>query len=130
MDKIVIFGAGLSASSLIQYLLDNAAQHQWLVRLGDKALSTAKGKINNHPQGEAFAFDVFNAQQVEEEVKKATVVISMLPARFHPVVAKACVTHNKHMVTASYVSPEVKALNAQALEKGLTLEPIQTYLNY
>jgi len=121
MDKIVIFGAGLSASSLIQYLLDNAAQHQWLVRLGDKALSTAKGKINNHPQGEAFAFDVFNAQQVEEEVKKATVVISMLPARFHPVVAKACVTHNKHMVTASYVSPEVKALNAQAREKGLLL---------
>lgn len=121
MDKIVIFGAGLSASSLIQYLLDNAAQHQWLVRLGDKELSTAKGKINNHPQGEAFAFDVFNAQQVEEEVKKATVVISMLPARFHPVVAKACVTHNKHMVTASYVSPEVKALNAQAREKGLLL---------
>ncbi len=121
MNKITILGAGLSASSLIQYLLDQAPAHQWKVRLGDKDLATAQRKIGSSQHGEAFAFDVSNEQQVIEEVAKSTVVISMLPARFHPVVAKACIAHNKHMITASYVSPEVKALHKQAQEQGILL---------
>ena len=42
-----------------------------------------------------------------------------LPARFHIEVAKDCVTYNKHMVTASYVSEEMQALNEAVKEKGL-----------
>ncbi|MFO7939545.1 MAG: saccharopine dehydrogenase C-terminal domain-containing protein [Bacteroidales bacterium] len=121
MNKILILGAGLSASSLIQYLLDNAPKHQWIVRVGDKDLATAQQKIGTHKHGEAFAFDVFNEQQVTDEVANATVIISMLPARFHPMVANTCVAHNKHMITASYVSAEVKTLNEEAKNKGLLL---------
>lgn len=43
----------------------------------------------------------------------------MLPARFHLDVAKDCITFGKHMVTASYVSDEMKALDSLAKEKGL-----------
>jgi len=121
MNKILILGAGLSASSLIQYLLDNASEHQWQVRLGDKEVSTAQQKIGNHKHGEAFAFDVFNQQQIAQEVSKATVVISMLPARFHPMVARACVSQKKHMITASYVSQEVKDLHHEAKNKKILL---------
>ena len=43
----------------------------------------------------------------------------MLPARFHIEVAKDCITHKKHMVTASYVSEEMQELNDAAKSNGL-----------
>ena len=48
----------------------------------------------------------------EQAVKNADIVVSMLPARFHIEVAKDCLTFGKHLVTASYVSDEMKALDA------------------
>jgi saccharopine dehydrogenase (NADP+, L-glutamate forming) len=121
MKKILILGAGLSSSSLIKYLLDNSTEHNWKVRVGDMSLEIAKSKINNHENGEAIEFDVFNEQQRIEEIQNADVVISMLPARFHHLVAERCVEFGKHMITASYVSKEVQALNKQAIEKDLLL---------
>jgi len=121
MKKILILGAGLSSSSLIKYLLDNSAEHNWKVRVGDMSLEIAKSKINKHENGEAIEFNVFNEQQRIEEIQNADVVISMLPARFHHLVAERCVEFGKHMVTASYVSKEVQALNKQAIEKDLLL---------
>jgi len=43
----------------------------------------------------------------------------MLPARFHIEVAKDCLLFNKHMVTASYISKEMKGLDSEAKQKGL-----------
>lgn len=121
MKKIVILGAGLSSSSLIKYLLDHSSEHNWKVRIGDMSLETATKKINHHKNGEAFKFDVFNEQQRIEEIQKADLVISMLPAAFHPLVAEKCVEYGKNMITASYVSKEVKALHEEALSKGILL---------
>jgi hypothetical protein len=36
---------------------------------------------------------------------------SLLPAPMHTAVAKHCIQHRKHLVTASYISPEMKALD-------------------
>lgn len=121
MKKILILGAGLSSSSLIKYLLDHSSQYNWKVRIGQRTIEVARRKIGNHPNGEAIAFDVSNKQQLLEEVKNADVVISMLPARFHNLVAEKCVEFGKHMITASYVSKDIKALHEKAVEKGLLL---------
>ena len=43
----------------------------------------------------------------------------MLPAHLHIEVAKNCIEFNKHMVTASYISKEMKALDDEAKQKGL-----------
>lgn len=66
-------------------------------------------------------FDVSNEEQLHALVSKADVVISMLPARFHYPVALKCVELRKHMVTASYISPEMQELDAQARNKGVML---------
>jgi len=121
MKKILILGAGLSSSSLIKYLLDHSNECNWKVRVGDISLDLVKKKVSNHANGEAFEFDISNEQQRSEEIKNADIVISMLPARFHHFVAEKCVEFGKHMITASYVSNEVKALHEQAVEKGLLL---------
>jgi saccharopine dehydrogenase-like NADP-dependent oxidoreductase len=45
----------------------------------------------------------------------------MLPAHFHIKIAKDCIIHKKHMVTASYVSKDMQALTEQAKANGLIL---------
>lgn len=121
MQRILILGAGLSASSLIKYLLEHSEQYDWKIRIGDLSVETAKRKINGHTNGEAFKFDVFNEEQTNKEVSKADIIVSMLPASMHYSVAKACVEHSKNMVTASYVSNEIQELNEQALEKDIII---------
>lgn len=44
---------------------------------------------------------------------------SLLPAPMHPRVAKHCLDHSRHLVTASYNSSELQALNSQAIEKDV-----------
>jgi len=121
MKKILVFGAGLSASSLIKYLLDNSTKYDWKVKIGDISEEIANSKVNGHKNGEAFAFDVNNAEQLDKLVKDADIVVSMLPAFMHFSVAETCVRYSKNMVTASYVSEEVKSLDTEAKKKGIIL---------
>ena len=119
MKTILIIGAGLSSSTLIKYLLEHSEEHDWQIRIADKSEQTAKQKTEGHPRATAIAFDIFNEQQANEEIKQSNIVVSMLPARFHHIVAEKCITYEKYMVTASYVSDEIKELESEAQKKGL-----------
>ncbi len=121
MKNIVLFGAGLSASSLIKYLLDRSEQYDWKIRIGDVSRELAEKKINGHKNAIAFRFDINNEFQRDEEVKNADIVISMLPAGMHPLVAKCCIKHKKDMVTASYVSNELKSLKEEIDKSGILI---------
>jgi saccharopine dehydrogenase-like NADP-dependent oxidoreductase len=119
MRTILIIGAGKSTAYLVQYLLQKSEVEQLRIILADKNSAYAEKLINQHPNGQAIAFDVFDKQQREKEIKKADIVVSMLPARFHIEVAKDCLRLSKNMVTASYVSNEMQALHKDAEAKGL-----------
>ncbi|PKP25457.1 MAG: saccharopine dehydrogenase [Bacteroidetes bacterium HGW-Bacteroidetes-2] len=119
MRNILIIGAGKSASSLIKYLLDKSEKEKLFITIGDISIASAQKNTNNHPNAKAILLDVFEEKQRKNAVQKADVVISMLPARFHIEVAKDCIEFSKHLVTASYISPEMKALDADAKAKGL-----------
>ena len=121
MKNILILGAGRSASSAIEYMLDHAEQGGWFVTVGDYSLETAKSKVGDSPHGTAIQFDVFNAEQRAREVEKADVVLSLLPASMHVLVAKDCVTHTTSLVTASYISDEMRKLDADAKAAGIIL---------
>ena len=119
MKNILIIGAGKSSSALIKYLLDTSEEENLFLTIGDISTENAHKLINNHQNATAIVLDVFDKKQREEQIQKADLVISMLPARFHLDVAKDCIAFGKHMVTASYVSDEMKALDKEAKEKGL-----------
>jgi saccharopine dehydrogenase-like NADP-dependent oxidoreductase len=114
MRNILIIGAGRSASSLIKYLLEKASSEQLQITIGDLSVELAKKKTNNHPNARAIALDINHIEQRQEEIKKADVVISMLPAHMHLEVAKDCIIFKKHMVTASYISDAMQNLDAEA----------------
>jgi saccharopine dehydrogenase-like NADP-dependent oxidoreductase len=119
MRNILIIGAGRSASSLIQYLLQKSAAENLHLTIGDLSPELAQRKTNNHKNATAIAFDIFNESQRKAEIRKADIVISMLPASMHIEVAKDCITYKKHMVTASYVSDAMQALDADAKANNL-----------
>jgi saccharopine dehydrogenase-like NADP-dependent oxidoreductase len=119
MKNILIIGAGKSSSALIKYLLDTSEEEKLSLTIGDISTENAHKLINNHKNAIAIVLDVFDKEQREEQIQKADLVISMLPARFHVDVAKDCIAFGKHMVTASYISDEMRALDAEAKKKGL-----------
>jgi len=119
MRNILIIGAGRSASSLIQYLLNKSEAENLHLTIGDLSLELAQRKTNNHKNATAIALDIFNKTQRQIEIEKADIVISMLPAHMHIEVAKDCITYKKHMVTASYVSDAMQELDAEAKANNL-----------
>lgn len=121
MNRILILGAGMSSSTLIQYLLDHSNEHNWKITVGDKDLKLAKSKINGHKNAEAVEFDIYDSAARRKIISEHDVIVSMLPARMHPLVAENCIAEKKHMVTASYVSDEVKALDKKARENGIAM---------
>lgn len=121
MQRILVVGSGRSASTLIQYLLDFSEENDWLITVADFDLELAKKKVNNHTNAKAISFDVFDEEQRNDGIRNADIVVSMLPASMHILLAEDCVFQGKNMVTASYVSEEIAALNDKAVEKGVLL---------
>ena len=119
MRNILIIGAGRSTTSLIRYLIEKSSSENLHITIGDISLESAQKLTKNHLNAKGILLDVFNEKQREEAVKAADIVISMLPARFHIEVAKDCITFGKNLVTASYISDEMQALNKEVVEKGL-----------
>ncbi|MFO7369143.1 MAG: saccharopine dehydrogenase family protein [Bacteroidales bacterium] len=117
MKQILIIGSGRSSSVLIRYLGENAQKYGYSITVGDRNTESVGGKIA--PGARTVSLDVFNEQQLDEEVQQADLVISMLPALFHPLVARACLRHRRSMLTASYVSPEMNDLDAEAKSHNL-----------
>lgn len=111
MKKVLILGAGLVAKPLVRYLLD---QPDFEVVIATRTVSKAVKLIDNHPKGTAKTLNLKNEEGLRDEVKEADLVISMVPYAFHTLVARFCIEFKKPMVTTSYVSNEMKALDADA----------------
>jgi saccharopine dehydrogenase (NADP+, L-glutamate forming) len=119
MKHLLILGAGRSTTILIDYLLARCARETWTLTLGDLSQAAAADRLQGHPQANAIAFDVHDATQRQAEIERADLVISMLPASFHPLVAQSCLAAGKHLLTASYVPDEMRAMHADVQAKGL-----------
>lgn len=121
MRNIFLIGAGRSSSTLIKYFLDNSDKEGWRLTVGDLSLELAEKKINRHPNARAIAFDMNDPGQLQGEIERADLVISMLPATMHLPVAKECIRRAKNMVTASYVSDTMRSLDAEARRAGVLI---------
>ncbi|WP_343705308.1 saccharopine dehydrogenase C-terminal domain-containing protein [Flavobacterium sp.] len=119
MRNILIFGAGRSASSLIRYLLSKSNEEKLHLTVADLSLNLAKAKTQNHPNATPLALDIFNADERKKAIAHASIVISMLPAHLHIEIAKDCIEFKKHLVTASYISDAMQALNEEAIQNNL-----------
>ncbi|HEU5365300.1 MAG TPA: saccharopine dehydrogenase C-terminal domain-containing protein [Hanamia sp.] len=119
MKKILLFGAGKSATTLIDYLGKTCDENEWKLLVCDANLSLAESKIKSFSSAEAVSFDVSNDEKRHEYISNADLIISMLPPGLHFLVAIDCVAFSKNLLTASYIDEKIKSLEDEILEKGL-----------
>lgn len=119
MKHILVFGAGKSATCLIDYLKKETASHQWSMTVVDSNLALAGSKTAGAPQARALSIDVEKDDARRELIQSAEIVISLLPPSLHYLVAKDCVEFSKPLLTASYVDEKIAALRNEIADKGI-----------
>ncbi|MHB0755225.1 saccharopine dehydrogenase family protein [Polaribacter sp. M15] len=119
MKNILLVGAGKSSSYLIKYLLEKSDEEPIFLTIGDIDIENTKKLVQEPEKVTIVQFDVFDKNQRKKYIEKCDIAISMLPARLHLKIAKDCLKLGKHLVTASYISKEMKALHKEVKEKGL-----------
>jgi len=118
MKNVVVFGAGLVAAPLVEYLLE---QPDFQVTVATRTVSKAQRMVGNASNGKAVTFTIDQEEKLDELIQEHDLAVSLLPYTHHVDVAKACLRHNKHMVTTSYVSDTMKALDEEATKTGVIL---------
>jgi saccharopine dehydrogenase-like NADP-dependent oxidoreductase len=120
--SILILGAGRSASSLIHYLVQHAQAGQWTLTVASRDKASVEALIGD-PKGcaTAQALDANDAAAREALIAKHDLVISMLPAFMHGLVLRDCLRLGKNVITPSYVSDELRAMDADLRKAGLTV---------
>jgi saccharopine dehydrogenase (NADP+, L-glutamate forming) len=117
VKKVLVLGAGLVSRPLVRYLMDSGFE----VTVASRTVSKAEKLIEGHTLGKALSLNVDDVPAMRQLVQNCDVAVSLLPATRHIEVARACLDMGKHMSTTSYVSPQMRALDAEAKEKGLLL---------
>ena len=119
--KILVVGAGRTASTLIQYLQKNAEKQNWQITVADQSFELAKARAGKNRFTKPLKFDVFNDTQRDDEISVADVVVSLLPETLHVYLVKDCLKYKVHLVTASYVSDQMNSFNEQAQKRNVIL---------
>jgi len=115
--NILILGSGMMVEPLIDYLLKRKENK---ITIASDIYEIAKSISDKKSRCFPEKIDVVNDEsKLGELVKSHDLVISFIPAFLHMYVAIKCLEHNKNMVTASYISDEMKALNDKVKEKKL-----------
>jgi saccharopine dehydrogenase-like NADP-dependent oxidoreductase len=117
MQKVLVLGAGLVAKPLVRYLLDR----NYEVTCASRTVAKAEKLCGDHPHGKAFELNLKDEQKLVDFIKDCDIAVSLVPPAFHALVAQLCIQANKPMVTTSYVSEEMAALDSAAQAAGLVI---------
>ncbi|MDX8341245.1 saccharopine dehydrogenase C-terminal domain-containing protein [Draconibacterium sp. IB214405] len=114
--KVLLLGAGMVAKPLADYILKNQIE----LTIASRTLSKAEKLLGNR-NGIAIQWTIDDTDQLDKLIASHDLTVSLLPYTHHVTVAKLCINHKKNMVTTSYVSDEMKALDAEAKEAGIII---------
>ena len=118
MPSVLVLGAGLVAQPLVNYLLD----HSYHVKVASRTLSKARALVEGRPKGEAVQYDLATQRStLPDLVSEADLAVSLLPYIYHVDVAEVCVETGTPLVTTSYVSDDMQALDGAARQAGVIL---------
>jgi saccharopine dehydrogenase-like NADP-dependent oxidoreductase len=119
MKSILLFGAGKSATCLIDYLADICAKKKWALTIGDADAATLRKKLTPSPAVHPVQVNVENSSERTTLISNADLIISLLPPALHILVAKDCLLNSKNLLTASYADHEIKELTSKIKDKKL-----------
>lgn len=119
MHRILIIGAGKSSTYLIDFLADTCSSKDRTLTLADLDPDLAKKRLKDRKNTFAAKLDIGDAAARQQLIQEADVVISMLPAFMHPLIARDCLDLRKHFFSASYESKELQDMQQEIEKKDL-----------
>ncbi|XP_065308841.1 alpha-aminoadipic semialdehyde synthase, mitochondrial [Dermacentor albipictus] len=119
MKKVLVLGAGYVSAPLVEYLTRDDSVH---VVIGTAFQKEGEALAIKSPNTESVVVDVTKTPDaIQNLIKDADLVVSLLPYPLHPTIAEYCIAHKTNMVTASYLTPEMKELHSAAADANITV---------
>lgn len=116
IKKILLLGSGFVARPCAEYVVRNPANR---LTIACRTLDNAKALADGLSDTTAISLDVNNTADLEAKVAEHDLVISLIPYTYHADVIKAAIKGKTNVVTTSYISPAIRALDAEAKAAGI-----------
>jgi len=118
-QTILLFGAGKSATCLIEYLDVLASDKAYSIIIADADEQSIKIKLNPNSLVETASVEVSDELERNKLIERADVVISLMPPDLHYLIATSCLFYKKHLLTASYLDDKIKLLAPEIEKAGI-----------
>ncbi|XP_028397986.1 alpha-aminoadipic semialdehyde synthase, mitochondrial-like [Dendronephthya gigantea] len=117
--RVLLLGSGLVSGPVVEYLMRDQSIRLTIASVEPEEAAALSDAYAN---ASSVSIDVQNEQnKLNKLVGDHELVISLLPYSFHHDVAQMCIQHKVNLVTASYVSPDLKGLHQSAVDAGITI---------
>lgn len=116
--KVLLLGSGYVAGPAAEYILRQGND----LTIGCRTLKTAQ-ELAATLAGDAtpVSIDVSDAAALATLVGQHDLVVSLIPYTYHTLVIEAAISAKVDVVTTSYVSPAMKALDEKVKAAGITV---------
>ena len=119
--RVVCLGAGMVSAPLLEFLSRDSTTTVEVVS-GVEGQAQQLASQMRRSNVSARTLDVLQGSaEVQEMCSTADCVVSLLPASMHVPIAEACIRTGTPVVTASYVSADMRALHLRAVEAGVPI---------
>jgi len=102
---------------MVHHLLENEID----VTVASRTKAKADEVLEGYSRGKSISWTVDQSDLLDELITNHDLVVSLLPYTHHVSIAERCIALGKNMLTTSYVSPEMKALDASARKAGIII---------
>uniref|UniRef100_A0AC35U4V7 Saccharopine dehydrogenase n=1 Tax=Rhabditophanes sp. KR3021 TaxID=114890 RepID=A0AC35U4V7_9BILA len=117
--KVLLLGAGMVSDPFAAYY---AKQENVNVTVATQAQSDGERLASYGENINSAVVDIVKEPEVlNKMISEHDLVVSLLPYTFHTHIAQLCINNKTNMVTSSYISPELQALENDAIQAGITI---------
>ncbi len=118
MKKVLILGAGMMTKTMADYFMERC---NYEVTIASRTVSKAERIVAGKPLGKAIRWTVDQHDMLEDLVKDADLVASMIPQTAHDLVAKVCLKYRKHMLHTDFISPYLLSIDEEAKKQDIII---------
>ncbi|CAD6199885.1 unnamed protein product [Caenorhabditis auriculariae] len=116
--KVLLLGAGMVSGPFADFY---SKQKDVVLTVATESQMDGQ-RLMTAPNISSVVVDVAREpHRIEKLIGEHDLVVSLLPFNFHPQIARMCIANHRDMVTSSYVSPELEALDKAAKEANVTI---------
>ncbi|PPQ87229.1 hypothetical protein CVT25_004079 [Psilocybe cyanescens] len=116
--KVLLLGSGFVARPCAEYIIRDPSNK---LTIACRTLTSAEGLAADLPATTPVSLDVNDTKALEAAVAEHDLVISLIPYTYHAAVIEAAIKGKTHVVTTSYISPAMRALDQAARDAGIVV---------